>query len=804
MSIAITSVRRLREGLFAEVRLGEDATDCTLVARAATADGAELPVRVVHGEEEGEWSCSLSALTITQVLTLSAVSWEGTTTEERTLKLNPLATRVPSPADMLRRPRHNAPQAPDTRKAMDEWHVTVDRLMAIQDGMDVCHGHATLVGAGRQAVEGGVNVSMLDARGRDLTSGSWVCLSDEVHPQGTYQGFFERRVEFSVKVPTSATTLVVWMRPVEGAEIPGGFASLGPRQTQVLREIWRRQATSAHDDQVFEAWFMDRHAVTPAELSMQQDASFERGPEFSVVSALHDVTPEALREMAESVLAQSYGHLELVLVNSAPNNKHLASAVRGLELADARVKNVPLAADFGLAAALSEGIDAATGDFVCLLGEGDLLAHDALWQLASAIDRNGEADLLYTDEDRIEHGRHVRPHFKPDWDPDLLLGTNYLGGLTVVRKALLEDMETMQPELDGAQGYRVALYASARARSVVHVPRVLYHARPVRRKAAGAATMAPALAALRQHLEETDASATARFSARVPQGLEVSFALPEADEQPMVSVIIVNRDNVASLERCLTSIRERTTYESYEVVIVEQGSVEPATFEFYRRAAEEDERVRTIFYQGEAGAEQARLINFGVSRAKGDYLLLLSPRTEVTDGGWMGRLVSLCMREGTGAAGARLVRTDGTISLSGVALAPSGPVAMERYLLASDSSNPSASLLHAVTMAPGACLMVDAAAFRKVGGMAVAFSTRFGTEDLCLRLWARGFRVVLDPQVTLTHYRPLYDDEVDDNNAHRLEAIGRLWESWPFGPEATDPHLGPNVAPESPYRILRA
>lgn len=804
MSIAITSVRRLREGLFAEVRLGEDATDCTLVARAATADGAELPVRVVHGEEEGEWSCSLSALTITQVLTLSAVSWEGTTTEERTLKLNPLATRVLSPADMLRRPRHNAPQAPDTRKAMDEWHVTVDRLMATQDGMDVCHGHATLVGAGRQAVEGGVNVSMLDAHGRDLTSGSWVCLSDEVHPQGTYQGFFERRVEFSVKVPTSATTLVVWMRPVEGAEIPGGFASLGPRQTQVLREIWRRQATSAHDDQVFEAWFMDKHAVTPAELSMQQDASFDRGPDFSVVSALHDVTPEALREMAESVLAQSYGHLELVLVNSAPDNKHLASAVRGLELADARVKNVPLAADFGLAAALSEGIDAATGDFVCLLGEGDLLAHDALWQLASAIDRNGEADLLYTDEDRIEHGRHVRPHFKPDWDPDLLLGTNYLGGLTVVRKALLEDMETMQPELDGAQGYRVALYASARARSVVHVPRVLYHARPVRRKAAGAATMAPALAALRQHLEETDASATARFSARVPQGLEVSFALPEADEQPMVSVIIVNRDNVASLERCLTSIRERTTYESYEVVIVEQGSVEPETFEFYRRAEEEDERVRTIFYQGEAGAEQARLINFGVSRAKGDYLLLLSPRTEVTDGGWMGRLVSLCMREGTGAAGARLVRTDGTISLSGVALAPSGPVAMERYLLASDSSNPSASLLHAVTMAPGACLMVDAAAFRKVGGMAVAFSTRFGTEDLCLRLWARGFRVVLDPQVTLTHYRPLYDDEVDDNSAHRLEAIGRLWESWPFGPEATDPHLGPNVAPESPYRILRA
>lgn len=804
MSIAITSVRRLREGLIAEVRLSEDATDCTLVARAATTDGTELPVRAVHGGEEGEWSCTLSALTITQVLNLSAVSWEGTTVEERTLKLNPLATRMPLPMDVLRRPRHAGPQTLDTRKAMDEWHVTVDRLMAIQDGMDICHGHATVVGAGRQAVEGCVNVSVLDARGHDLTAGSWVCLSDEIHPQGTYQGFFERRVEFSVKVPSATTTLVVWMRPTEGSEVPGGFASLGPRQTQVLREIWRRQATDAHDDQVYETWFTEKHAVTPAELSMQQDASFDRGPDFSLVAALHDVAPDALREMVESVLAQSYGHLELVLVNSAPDNKHLASAVRGLELADARVKSVPLAADFGLAAALSEGIDAATGDYVCLLGEGDLLALDALWQLASAIDRNPEADLLYTDEDRIEHGHHVRPHFKPDWDPDLLLGNNYLGGLTVVRKALLEDMETMQPELDGAQNYRVALYASARARKVVHVPRVLYHARKATRKAAGAANMAPALAALRQHLEELDGTATARCSARVPQGLEVSFGLPEPDEQPMVSVIIVNRDNVASLERCLTSIREHTTYGNYEVVIVEQGSVEPETFEFYRRAEEEDERVRTIFYQGDAGAEQARLINFGVSRAKGDYLLLLSPRTEATDAGWMGRLVSLCMREDTGAAGARLVRTDGTISLSGVALAPSGPVAMGRYLPSTDSSSPSVSLLHTVTMAPGACLMVDAAAFRKVGGMAVEFATRFGTEDLCLRLWARGYRVVLDPQVTLTHYRPLYDDEVDDMSAHRLEAIGRLWESWPFGPDATDPRLGPNVDPESPYRILRA
>ena len=803
MSIAITAMRRQREGLYVQVRLGEEATDCALVVHAATADGSDLPARVIHGDEEGEWTCALPTLSVTQTLSLSAVSWDGTTVEERTQKLNPLATRMPSPQDMLGRRRKHTMHIPDPRKSLDEWHVTVDRLMATQDGLDICHGHATMVGAGKQAVEGTISVTVLDAHGKDVVSGTWTCLCDEVRPHDTYQGFFERRVEFSLKVPTASPMLVVWVRPDASTELPCGFVTLGPRVTQGLRELWRREATSAYDDAAYDAWFTESHAATPAELSMQQDSSFDRGPTFSVVSALHDVTPEALREMADSVMAQSYGHVELVLVNSAPDDKRLASAVRGLELADARVHSVPLAADFGLAAATSEGMDAATGDFVCLLGEGDLLAPDAIWQLAAAVESNSDADLLYTDEDCIERGHHTHPRLKPDWDPDLLLGTNYLGGLTAVRAELLADMETMGSELDGAQDYRVALYAAARARQVVHVPRVLYHARPVTRKVEGAGTAAPALVALKQHLAETDASVTARISPRVPQGLEVTFPLPEDDELPLVSVIIVNRDGADSLERCLRSIREQTTYQNYEVVLVEQGSVEPETFEFYRRAEDEDDRVRTIFYQGDPGPKQARLINFGVSRAKGDYLLLLSPRTEVTEAGWMTRLVSLCSREGTGAAAARLVRADGTVSLSGVALSPSGPIAMDRYLPASVSTHLHASLLHAVTMAPGACLMVSAAAFRKVGGMAVEFSTRFGTEDLCLRLWARGLRVVLDPQVTVMHFRPLYADEADETDARGLEAVGRLWESWPFGPGATDPRLGPNVDPESPYRTLK-
>lgn len=804
MTIAITGTKHAKDGLYAQVKVSGDAAGNLLVAHAATTSGSELPVRVLRGDNEGEWLLALSTVSVTQQVSLAVIDWDGATLEELTQKFNPIASRLPSPVGALR--RRNAASAlhvPQSRDALGEWNVFVDRLITAGDGQNICQGSASICSAGRQSVEGALCIRALDAKGRDASDGTWTCLSDTIEQLTEHPGFFERRVEFSLRISDETNILVLWVRPDEESELPTGFTCLGPRLMARIRELWRTETLGAEADEGYDDWFVSQHQVLPSELSMQQDGSFERGVTFSVVTVLRDASPDALQQTVDSVLEQSYGHLELVLVNSAPDNAQLSTALRAVEPSDARVQLVPLGADFGIAAATSAGIDAATGDYVCLLAEGDLLAPDALWCLASAIDANPGADLLYTDEDRIEHGVHVKPRFKPDWDPDLLLGTNYLGNLMAVRASLLQQMGTMDRELDGAQAYHVALFASTHAQGVCHVPRVLYHAcAPVEPREAGATGMAAGLVALRRHVEATGVKANVRPSTRVQQCYEVIYDLP--DEPPLVSVLIVNRDNVTALDRCLTSLREHTDYARYEVVVVEHESADPDTFAYYRDAEATDERVRTIFYQGEGASNYACLVNFGASRAEGDVLVLLSPDVEITDAGWMARLASLCVREDTGAAGARLVRPDGTIAFTGGFLSTHGPVALDRYRLGSDCPQPDSSLLHEVTLASGSCLAVDVAAWRRLGGLSLAYPRRYGDADFCLRLVRAGYRVVLDPQVTVVTHRPLTEDERPWRDAEDLCAMGCLWQSWPFGSSPTDPSIGPNVSHLSAYRILRS
>ena len=780
------------------VRLTDEATDAELSARACTQQGELVPSFVVRGEDEGEWLVVLPALSTTVELSARATSWEGTSVGEASLRISPIASRLGVSANPLRRGPSHALD-PDASAPLGTWSVCIVRMVATPDGNDICQGCAELVGAGRQAVEGSLSVRLLGARGQDVAVGEWVCLADESKQLASYPGYFRRRVEFSVRVPQTVTSMVVWVRPSDGSSLPDGIASLTPREVMALREAWRSLATPAQDDDAYDAWFASHHRATKAELAMQRETMLDHQPLLSVVVAVRETTPQMLRETVESVLAQSYERLELVLVSAGTIDRNLAATIRGLEIADARVRSVPLGADFGIAAAVSEGIDAAVGDFVCLLAEGDLLAPDALFCVAREISSGGGIDLLYTDEDRIERGRHVRPQLKPDWDVDLLLGGNYLGGLLVIRRLLLADMETMDRSLDGAHGYHLALYAGAKSRSVRHVPRVLYHARTSDGRRDGVSGSAASLAALRANLPELVGQGIARASSRVPSGFEVAF---EVTGEPLVSVIIPNIDGVAALDRCLSSIRALTSHARYEVIVVEHGSVEAATFEYYRRAEAADERVRTVFFQGEEARDRSRVWSFGASRASGDYLLLLSRDTEVTDAGWMTRLLSLCQRHGTGAAAARLLRPDGTVASCGLRLTPAGLVPDGCHLDAHDGGHLGENLLmHGVTAATEECLLVDAEAFRRLGGMSRSFPGRHGGADLCLRLRQDGLCVVLDPQVTLVLHRAL-DNDMTPVTAADARAVCRLWESWPYGAVLVDPTGNPNLEQGSPYGRL--
>lgn len=792
MGIEFGKVSRGAGVLWQALRLTDEAADGELSVRVQTQQGSPLPFALLAGEEENDWLLALPLLSVTMTITACASGEEGTAESEATRQLSPLTTRMRAAVSLERQPLAAAADAP----LGGTWRLEVDRLVRTPDGSDICQGRATCSGVDAASLAGAVRVSLLDGRGEPVSKAEWVCLGDETAPDARHTGLVTRQVDFSVRLPGSVASLVVWVQPVDAPGAGEGFLCLDAREMARLREAWRAQATPAYEDEAYDTWYQ-AHRATTQELALQRAAQQPGAPLVSVVVAVRKATPERLREMAHAVLSQTYEQLELVLVCSGSMDRRLASAVRSLELADARVRTVPLAADFGSAAAASEGIDAALGEYVCLLLEEDLLAPDALYEVACVIAADPEVDLVYTDEDRIEGRRHVCPLLKRSWDPVLLRSVNYVGGLMVARKSLFDGLETMGPALDGAEGYRLALHAGNLARKVRHVPRVLYHARMRQGASAGVSGAAAPLAALRAQLAEEDAPCVARASSRLPMGYEVSC---EVQGEPLVSIVVPNRDGLQALERCVASILSLTAYSHYEIVVVEHGSVLPETFECYRRL-EEDPRVRCVFVQGEGSQDHARVLNFGASRAQGSHLVFLSPDTEVTEAGWLGQLLSLCQREGVGAVAPRLLLPDGTVDSCGEVLTPQGLVSVGRLRDRADGGPQGEALVpHAMTAASDSCLMVDLEAFRKVGGMAKAFPGRYGDADLCLRLWGRGQRVVLDPRVSLVMHR--IPTRADDKTVADVQAFGRLWQDWPFGADVVDPTSNANLDQASGYGCL--
>lgn len=795
MGIEFGRKRRADDLLWVTIRLTDEAADAVLSVSARTQDGNEIPTNAFHDVEEDEWRVCLPSLAVTQLLDAVATSQDGERIEERSLRINPFTTHL---SIGRRSGRAASDRQVGGAASIGQWSVRVDRLVRTSEHADICEGAAEIVDTDAEALEGAVRIRLLDAHGKGVELGAWTCLSDQTQSLPGYPGFVRRRVEFSLRVSADARAVIVWVQPEEAETLPVGFTSLGSRAMARLREAWRASTTSAAHDEGYDHWFHHDHQASATELAMQREARLGREPLVSVVLVVRQATSTQLRESVESVLDQTYGALELLLVCAGTIDRQLDATVRGLELADSRVRSVPLAADFGSAAAASEGIDATTGDFVCLLAEGDTLAPDALFCVARTIVEKGDADLVYTDEDRVARGRHAHPRFKPDFDLDFLLSSNYLGGLVVVRRNLLRELETMGHELDGAEGYYLALYAAGRARTAYHVPRVLLHVRDDGRgQANGVSASAAHVAALKANLAELADHAEVRLSSRVPTGFEVDF---DVREEPLVSVIIANIDGTERLERCLSSLRALTSYENYEVVVVEHGSEDPQTFEYYRHAEESYERVRTVYCQGDHRLDLSYALNFGVSRAKGDYLLLLGRDTEVTDAGWMTRLLALCQRQGVGAAAPRLLWPDGTVESCGWALGPQGLVALDRHRDAREEGHLGRSaLMHGVSAASIACLMLDAVAYRAVGELTALLPAHYRDADLCLRLRGSGHRVVIDPQVTLVHHVPLVEDE--GTSLAAMRALGRLWGEWPYD-SSHDPTGNANLDPASAYGVL--
>lgn len=561
---------------------------------------------------------------------------------------------------------------------------------------------------------------------------------------------------------------------------------------------------SADRDPYYNEWFHEQQAQ-PWELRLQSEVSFDNEVTWSVVVPLFHTTHQQLEDLVAGFVSQSYPHWELILVNASPEDGELAEEVAAAVASDERIRSITLHKNLGITLNTAAGIRAATGDFVGFVDHDDTIEPDLFFHYTEAVNKDPETDVLYCDEDKIDPaGTHVQPFLKPQFEIDLLTCKNYICHMLAVRRSLLMNLEFDNPAFEGAQDHHLTLQAVEKARRVTHVPRVLYHWRMWETSTAtssDAKTYAQeaGMAAVRAHFKRIGVDVEVSEGER-PFSYHV-FHRPPA-KQPLVSILIPSRDHVELLQRCVDSILGRTTYDNYEVVVIENNSEREETFSYYEQVQHENKgRVRVVTWQGKGDFNYSSIINYGAQESSGDYLLLLNNDMELRTPDWLERMVGLASREDVGAVGARLLYPDNTIQHAGVIV--SGGCANHFGTDLPDSDHGYWSLVECeqdLSAVTGACLMVRHALFDELGGLDETFAVTFNDVDFCLRLRKRGLQVVYTPQVALTHFESVsrgsdYSPEQHDRFEHE---IGLMRVKWPSYYAEGDPSYSPHLRTYGP------
>lgn len=522
-----------------------------------------------------------------------------------------------------------------------------------------------------------------------------------------------------------------------------------------LKEFFVRLSDRLEPEEVpYGPWF-EKHRVREEELERQRRHQFRDPVTISIAVPLYR-TPEAyLRQMIDSVLAQSYPYWELCLANGSPQEEGMLRILGEYCRADRRIRVKNLRENRGIAENTNSALSMATGEYIGLLDHDDFLEPDALYEVARAIEEKGRPEIIYTDEDKVTQDlkEYFQPNMKPDFNPDLLRSNNYICHFLVVAKKLYDRVGGFDRAYDGAQDYDFILRCTEQAEGICHIPRVLYHWRTH-----PASTADNPLS--KQYAYEAGKRAIEAHLDR--QGLEGCQVELKKDfgfyrvkypvqGEPLVSIIIPNKDEKETLEKCLNSIFSRSTYRNFEIIIVENNSETEEIFDYYK---EIDGRNGVHVVYWDKDFNYSAINNFGIHHAVGEYLLCLNNDMEVISPDWMEELLGHCQRAGTGAVGARLYYPDDTIQHAGIVVGIGGIagsvfVGMKRSHTGYMHRESLQQELSAVT---AACMMVKREAYEAAGGFEEKLAVAFNDVDFCLKVGEAGYKVVYDPYAELYHY----------------------------------------------------
>lgn len=548
-----------------------------------------------------------------------------------------------------------------------------------------------------------------------------------------------------------AGKLLHYMKKIKPYNIQKGLRYLkhyGPK------EFWVRLCERMEPEEVpYGPWF-EKHKPADSELEKQKNHTFQSNPVFSVVVPAYRTPILFLVQMIDSVRNQTYSRWELCIANASPEEKEMNEVLKQYTRLDDRIRVKNLDENLGIAENTNEAFSMATGEFVGLLDHDDLLAPQALYRMAEAFNCDDTIDVFYTDEDKVttDLSEHFQPHFKPDFNLDLLRSNNYITHFFVARTALVKKVGGFRKEYDGAQDYDFIFRCVEQAKEICHIPEVLYHWRT--HKASTADNPASKMYAFEAGKRAIEGNlARNGVEGIVSHTKDLGFYQVEypVKENPRISILIPNKDQKETLKKCLDSVFEKSTYTNYEIIIIENNSVEPETFAYYKEL-EKRSNVRIVTWQGTFN--YSAINNFGEKETEGEYLLFLNNDVEVINPRWMEEMLGNCQREEVGIVGAKLYYPDDTIQHAGTIIGIGG-IAGHAFLNMPRSRTGylhKASIQMDLSAVTAACMMMKKEVFEKLGGFEEKLTVAFNDVDLCLRTVQAGYLVVYNPKVELYHY----------------------------------------------------
>lgn len=502
------------------------------------------------------------------------------------------------------------------------------------------------------------------------------------------------------------------------------------------------------DPKEYNKWLKEN----PEEFVSQTKFAYE--PLISICIPVYNVERKYLAECIDSILDQTYQKFEICLTDDCSTNQETIDTLAAYAKKDARIKVFRRKENGHISKATNDALKMAQGEFIGLMDNDDILVKYALAECVALLNEDRTIDFIYTDEDKLDlNGVRREPHFKADYSPDTLLGSNYICHFEIMRKSIVDQIGGFRPGFEGAQDYDLFLRFVEQTTNIRHIPKILYRWRMIEGSTAenidskGYAVERGRLA-VQEALERRGLPGTVRVHDKVPYYI-VDYSY---EEEPMISIIIPTKDYADITEQCLASLFEKTNYRNYEVLLMNNNSEKQETFDLFAKYQAKYPNFRVIDANYEFN--YSKINNQGVREARGDYIVLLNNDTQIIKGDWLNQMVGYAMQEHIGIVGAKLLYPDDTVQHAGVILGIGG-IAQHCFI-----GNPRTdvgfygrlSVPFNYSAVTAACLMISKKKFQEVNGLEEKLEVAFNDVDFNLRVLEKGYYNVCLNQVELYHH----------------------------------------------------